>query len=65
MQQDLLRLPAVLTRVGWGRSTLYAKIKSGEFPSPIRLGPRSVAWPSFEVDAWIRERIAASRADTK
>jgi prophage regulatory protein len=61
MQQDLLRLPAVLARVGLGRSTVYARIKSREFPSPIRLGPRSVAWLSSEVDDFIAQRIAESR----
>ena len=44
MSQSLLRLPEVMARVGWGRSTIYLKIKAREFPSPVRLGPRSVAW---------------------
>lgn len=65
MSQSLLRLPEVMARVGWGRSTIYLKIRAREFPSPVRLGPRSVAWPSTEVDEWIQKRIAASRAAPK
>lgn len=65
MQQELLRLPSVLARVGWGRSTLYMKIRTGEFPSPVQLGPRAVAWVGSEVDEWIARRITESRAAPK
>jgi len=65
MQQELLRLPAVLTRVGWGRSTLYMKVKNGEFPPPIALGPRARAWISSEVDGWIQEKIKQARDGAK
>ena len=40
---SLLRLPAVKARVGLCRSSIYAKIAAGEFPSPINLGARAVA----------------------
>lgn len=61
MQHDLLRLPQVLARVGYSRSTLYSKIKAGEFPAPISLGARSVAWISGEIDEWIEQQIKAGR----
>ncbi len=61
MPQDLLRLPRLIERTGMGRASIYAAIKRGDFPKPIQLGPRSVAWPSGEIDAWIAERIARSR----
>ena len=59
MQEDikLLRLPQVLEITGLGRSTAYAKIKAGEFPAPINLGPRSVAWRSTDVTGWIDSLI--------
>ena len=65
MQHDLLRLPQVLARVGYSRSTLYAKIKIGEFPAPISLGARSVAWISGEIDEWIDRQIKESRKHAK
>ena len=52
----LLRLPAVLERTGLGRSALYALMKAGEFPRPLRIGARAVAWLEDEVDEWIRKR---------
>ena len=52
----LLRLPEVLKRTGLGRSALYALMKAGTFPRPLRIGARAVAWLEDEVDEWIRKR---------
>ena len=57
----VLRLPRVQTRTGLARSTIYVRVADGSFPQPIRLGSRAVGWIESEVDAWIREQIAASR----
>lgn len=56
----LLRLKDVQHQVGLGRSAIYEKIKRGEFPSPVSLGARAVAWPSDAINAWIDERIAVA-----
>lgn len=56
-----LRLKQVKEQVGLGRSSIYEKIKTGEFPKPISLGVRAVAWLSTDVDDWIASRITASR----
>ncbi len=55
----LLRLPEVKARTGLSRSTIYLRIASGNFPSPIKLGERASAWDSQEIDTWIAARIAA------
>ncbi|HRC70723.1 MAG TPA: AlpA family transcriptional regulator [Candidatus Competibacter denitrificans] len=59
--ESLLRLPEVEQRTGLKRSALYKRIEAGEFPRPIRLTPKAVAWPSSEVSAWIAAKIAANR----
>lgn len=64
-QDNLLRLPQVVGRVGFGKSTIYALIKRGQFPSPIALGARARAWISTEVDAWIAQRILETRSASK
>jgi len=61
MAASLLRLPSVISRTGYSRSSLYALIKQGQFPAPVSLGRRAVAWPSDEIDRWIAERIEQSR----
>lgn len=57
----LLRLPVVLAQTGLSRAWLYQLVKEGKFPAPIKIGERSVAWVSAEVDDWVQARISASR----
>jgi prophage regulatory protein len=57
---SLLRLPDVVGRTGLPRSSLYQKVKRGQFPAPVKLGERAVAWHSAQIDTWIASRIGAS-----
>lgn len=43
-------------------STLARRVKAGEFPRPIQIGPRKAAWVEAEVRKWIADRIAAGPA---
>jgi len=54
----LIRLSELIRKTGMSRSTIYARVKRGEFVTPVQLGPRSVAWSAAAVDRWIAERIA-------
>ena len=56
-----LRLPQVKQRTALSRSSIYAKIARGEFPPPISLGARAVAWLDDEITKWISDRVNASR----
>jgi prophage regulatory protein len=55
----LIRLPAVMTATALGKSAIYDGIRSGDFPAPVRLTVRAVAWRADDVDAWIRARPPA------
>jgi prophage regulatory protein len=57
----LSRLPSVRERTGLPRSSIYALMARGEFPRPINLGGRSVAWLEDDIGRWIDARVAASR----
>jgi prophage regulatory protein len=59
---SFLRLPQVKQRTGLSRSSIYAKIALGEFPAPVNLGARAVAWIDAEIDQWISDRVNASRS---
>ncbi len=61
--QRLIRLPEVLRLTGLSRSTLYRKIHSSQFPQPVQLGPRSVAWRVSDILAWIENRPLVSKAN--
>jgi prophage regulatory protein len=58
-REILLRLPDVMERVGLSRSAIYAAMAEGEFPRPVRLTKRAVAWPASAIDAWITARVTA------
>lgn len=43
------------------KSTWWAGVKSGRFPKPIKLGPRTTAWKVEDVRTLIAELEAANR----
>lgn len=59
----LIRLPQVTEKTGYSGSHIYDMAGKGNFPKPVKLGPRASAWVEEEVDRWIDERIAASRQE--
>lgn len=36
-----------------GRSTWWAGVKSGKFPQPVKLGPKTTAWRAEDIRALI------------
>jgi prophage regulatory protein len=57
----LLRLREVRSMTGLSQSALYALMKDGQFPRPVKLTERSVAWPESLVAEWITARLAAAK----
>ena len=56
----LARRRQVEQLVQLSRSTIYANVKAGTFPAPIRIGARAVAWRLSEVEAWLEARPLAN-----
>lgn len=55
-QPRILRFPEVVKRTGLCRSSVYGRIKAGEFPAPVPLGDgRAVGFVEREVNSWIDE----------
>ncbi|MCX7084821.1 MAG: AlpA family transcriptional regulator [Methylococcales bacterium] len=59
---NIIRLPQAIEKTGLSRSTIYALISRGEFPQKIKLSPRTMGFLESEVDAWIVDRLNASKA---
>ncbi len=49
--KGFLRLPQVLALIPVSKSTWWAGIKTGRFPKPIKIGPRTSAWGVEVIDA--------------
>lgn len=50
---EILRRPAVERVSGLSTSSLYEAMKRGDFPRPVKLGPRAVGWRLSEVRDWL------------
>ncbi|XLP07234.1 AlpA family transcriptional regulator [Alteromonas marina] len=53
----LMKLRDVMHTTGLARSTVYKYIADGNFPKPVSLGERNVAWLENEIQDWILEKI--------
>ena len=58
-QPILLRLPMVMRITGLARSTIYKLISQNQFPVPIKLSKRAVAWLQSEIENWVPSRVRA------
>ena len=66
-QKRFIRFPEVLSRTGYGRTSVYRKMEDGDFPKSVKLGgppidpsafdSRAIAWIEDEVEQWIDSRI--------
>ena len=68
MEKRILRRDEVERVTGLARSTIYERMKRGQFPTAIRLGGRSVGWYQHEIQAEIQaweDEQAAGRAGTQ
>ena len=67
LQKRLIRLPEVINRTGYGRTSIYRKMEDGSFPRCVKLGgpledhnafdSRAIAWIEDEVEQWMATRI--------
>lgn len=56
MAEKYIRRPAVEELTGLGRTTIYKLMSAGEFPRPIKITSKAVAWPESAVVAWLASR---------
>ncbi|SFU66733.1 AlpA family transcriptional regulator [Pseudomonas sp. OV546] len=54
MNESLLTLPMVATKVCLSRKSIYDRIRNNEFPCPRKLG-RASRWVESEINDWIRK----------
>ena len=59
MAEKHYRRPEVEELTGLSRTTIYAMMSRGEFPRPIRLTRKAVAWPESAITEWLNSREAA------
>ena len=55
-----LRIGVVVQLTGLGRSTIYRLMAEEQFPPPVRLAKRVVAWRRTDLERWSDARVRAS-----
>lgn len=58
-EERILRWPQVHERTGICRSYAHKLIAKGEFPAPVKIGPRASGWLQSSINAWIESRKAS------
>jgi prophage regulatory protein len=60
MSRRFLRFPDLKAEKGipWCRMHIDRLEKQGKFPTRVRLGEATVAWPEEEIDAFLAEKTA-------
>ena len=49
-----LRLPQVLAIIHISKSVWWEGCKTGRFPKPVKLGPRTTAWRAEDITALVK-----------
>ena len=58
----MLRLRDLTAYIGVGRTAIYAlRSDDPNFPAPVSVGKRAVAWKRVEIDKWIEKLDKADR----
>ena len=55
----ILRTPTVLELICLSRTSLWRRVRAGDFPAPVRLGghgSRAVGWRREDVERWLATR---------
>ncbi len=52
-ETGFVRQTQVLQVVPFSHATLWRRVKSGDFPQPVKLSDRVTAWRAEEVRQWI------------
>ena len=47
-------------RVGLTRSSIYDAMRKGNFPLPLKVGPKAVRWRTSDIEAWVESRPLAT-----
>jgi prophage regulatory protein len=55
-QTGFVRQRLLLRFVPFSKSTLWRRVKAGDFPSPVRLSAGVTAWRAEDVHRWIAGR---------
>jgi prophage regulatory protein len=54
--EKFYRIHEVKALIGYAEATIYQMVSRGEFPRPVNIGKRAVAWRAHDLVAWQQSR---------
>lgn len=61
----LMNLKEVTERCTISRTQVWRLVRKGDFPQPVKLSDKRIAFVPEEVEAWIEERINSRAGDIR
>jgi prophage regulatory protein len=58
----IMRKPEVKRSTGLSDTTIWRRVRAGDFPPPFRLSPGTVGWRERDIEAWIEQRATRTKA---
>lgn len=55
------RLPHLKEKLGVSGSSIWAWVRQGKFPKPVKLSKNTTAWNAADIEAWAQSRISSQR----
>ena len=55
--KKFLRLPSVIEKIGLSRSQIYKLIQRGDFPEPVKIGPKVSVWIEEKLEVWMDAQV--------
>ena len=56
----LMKMEEVVQETSLSRTTIFRRVRDGQFPKSIPLGGKRVAWSATAVEQWKRDRASSS-----
>ncbi len=63
-ETGFIRLPEVLNLIPIGKTSWWNGVKSGRFPSSVKLGPRTTAWRVEDIRELIEQYPSVNSSPT-
>lgn len=60
MSQELLSIRKVSEKISFSKSWIYAEMKAGRFPRPLKLGFGKNLWSSDQISDWIAAQVKSA-----
>jgi predicted DNA-binding transcriptional regulator AlpA len=60
-----IRAAQLIKFIPFSRTSIWRKVKSGQFPKPVKLSDNITAWKAEDVHEWIEERGKSKEKEAK